>query len=76
MDDNTMFQIMSGVTSIAVGLAIYFYKKMASSDYAYRKILEDYLYLSGEHSNLKYIFHEMEKEMGKLRIRLEEKGGE
>ena len=83
MDDNTMFQIMSGVTSVAVGLAIYFYKKMASSDYMYQKLLEDYFYMSGKLSNMTDVFYglnrilknvkvdaETEEDINELRCRL------
>lgn len=61
MDNNTAFQIMSAITGLSVGSAIYFRKKAASSDYIYQKLLEDYFYMSGKLSNMTDIFYRLNR---------------
>ena len=83
MDNNTAFQIMSAITGLSVGSAIYFSKKAASSDYMYQKLLEDYFYMSGKLSNMTDVLYglnrilknvkvdaETEEDINELRCRL------
>lgn len=68
MDNNTTFQIMSAITCLSVGFAIYFCKKAASSDYMYRKLLEDYFYMSGKLSNMTDVFYGLNRILKNVKV--------
>lgn len=73
MDENTTFQIMSAITCLSVGFAIYFCKKAASSDYMYQKLLEDYFYMSGKLSNMTDVFYGLNRILKNVKVDTETK---
>lgn len=73
MDENTAFQIVSAITCLSIGFAIYFCKKAASSDYMYQKLLEDYFYMCGKLSNMTDIFYGLNRILKNVKVDAETK---